>query len=258
MYLELYKNGVMGRTCRIKYLLLNIGLFATALSFSQTAVIEFTDYKIDKQIKLDSSLILMLFPYTDSVKQSMNSVIGFSVTGLTKHQPESTLGNFMADCMKNMAEKKFNKKIAAAFVNYGGIRSYIPKGDITVGTIYELMPFDNLIVVQEVKGKVLQQFLNKTAVGGGWPVSGLTMAIKDRKAVDVKIDGVPLNDSVNYIIANSDYIANGGDDCDMLKSIEKQNLHYVYRDALIEYILFLTKQGKPISSTIENRIRYAN
>lgn len=258
VYLELYKNGVMGRTCCIKYLLLNIGLFVSAFSFSQTAVIEFTDYKIDKQIKLDSSLILMLAPYADSVKHSMNKVIGFSLTGLTKRQPESTLGNFMADCMKNMAEKKFNKKVDAAFVNYGGIRSYLPKGDITVGTIYELMPFDNLIVLQEMKGKVLQQFLNKTAMSGGWPVSGLTMAIKDRKAVNVLVDGAPLNDSSTYIIANSDYIANGGDDCDMLKSIEKQNLQYVYRDALIEYILFITKQGKPISSAIENRIRYAN
>lgn len=248
----------MGRTCCIKYLLLNIGLFVSAFSFSQTAVIEFTDYKIDKQIKLDSSLILMLAPYADSVKHSMNKVIGFSLTGLTKRQPESTLGNFMADCMKNMAEKKFNKKVDAAFVNYGGIRSYLPKGDITVGTIYELMPFDNLIVLQEMKGKVLQQFLNKTAMSGGWPVSGLTMAIKDRKAVNVLVDGAPLNDSSTYIIANSDYIANGGDDCDMLKSIEKQNLQYVYRDALIEYILFITKQGKPISSAIENRIRYAN
>ena len=43
-------------------------------------------------------------------------------------------------------------------MNHGGIRSYIPKGNITTGKIFELMPFDNLIVLQEVKGSVLQQF----------------------------------------------------------------------------------------------------
>ena len=75
----------------------------------------------------------------------MNTVIGFSTIGLTKKLPESGLGNLIADAMKEMAQKKYATKVDAAFVNYGGIRSYIPKGEITIGKIFEIMPFDNLI-----------------------------------------------------------------------------------------------------------------
>jgi 2',3'-cyclic-nucleotide 2'-phosphodiesterase (5'-nucleotidase family) len=60
--------------------------------------------------------------------------------------------------MRIMAEQKFGKKVDAAFINYGGIRSYIAKGEITVGKIYELMPFDNLIVLQDLKGAVFKSF----------------------------------------------------------------------------------------------------
>jgi hypothetical protein len=40
-----------------------------------------------------------------------------------------------------------------------------------------------------MKGSVLQQFLDLTAARGGWPVAGITMHIKDNKAVDVMING---------------------------------------------------------------------
>jgi len=230
----------------------------TQYSFSQTATIDFQDYQIDNQSKVDSNVLLMLNPYKNSIQHSLSAVIGFSIKGLTKRQPESALGNFMADAMKAMAEKKFNKKIDIAFVNYGGIRSYLPKGDITTGMIYELMPFDNLIVLQEMKGEVLQKFLDKMAARDGWPVSGLQMGIKDKKAVHIVIGNQPFSKTTTYLVANSDYIANGGDDCDMLRSIKQININYLFREALIEYVLSMTKQGKSIDTATENRIVYAN
>ena len=230
----------------------------THYSFSQTATIDFEDYRIDNQSNVDSSIIMMLKPYKDSIQHSMTAVIGFSIKGLAKRQPESALGNFMADAMKAMAEKKFNKKIDIAFVNYGGIRSYLPKGDITTGMIYELMPFDNLVVLQEVKGEVLQKFLDKMAARDGWPVSGLQMGIKNKKAVNILIGNQPISKTTTYLVANSDYIANGGDDCDMLRGIEQININYLFRDALIEYVLSMTRQGKSIDTVTENRIVYAN
>src|SRR5690242_2394052 len=54
--------------------------------------------------------------YTDSVDTA--KVIGFAIAPLYKKQPESPLGNLMADCMKLYAEKIYNKRVDAAFVNY--------------------------------------------------------------------------------------------------------------------------------------------
>jgi 2',3'-cyclic-nucleotide 2'-phosphodiesterase (5'-nucleotidase family) len=236
-------------------------LFATLFIYACTTKppqVSYSDYKVDKQTNIDSSYIKMLIPYKDSLDKSMNEVIGFSVHGLYKKQPESPLGNFMTDAIKAMAEKRFGKKIDAAFVNFGGIRSYIPKGDITVGKIFELMPFDNLVVLQELKGDKVKSFLGRVCEKGGWPVStGLTYAIKDKLPVDILINGKPIDDNATYIIANSDYIANGGDNCDMLKNVPKQNINYLMRDALLEYTRMLTSDAKPIDAKIENRVVYA-
>jgi 2',3'-cyclic-nucleotide 2'-phosphodiesterase (5'-nucleotidase family) len=218
----------------------------------------YKDYRIEKEAKKDPSLEKMLQPYAVTLSATMDKVIGFSNNGLSAKQPESGLGNFMADCMRIMAEKKFNKKVDAGFMNQFGIRSYIPKGNISIGKIFEIMPFDNLVVLQQIKGSVLHQFLDKIAADGGWPVSGVKMAIKEKKAVNITINGSPLNENASYTIANSDYVASGGDNAEMLRSVPLQSRGYLFRDALIEYVSNFTQQGKPVDQTIENRVINAN
>lgn len=222
---------------------------------SQTTI-HYKGYRIEDAKKTDSNVVNMLAPYAKTINSTMNSVIGFSTKGLTKKQPESELGNFMTDCMKAMAEKKFGKHVDAAFVNYGGIRSYIPKGDITIGKIYELMPFDNLLVLQDIKGSVLLSFLNKIAERGSWPQSGLLIKLKDKKIAEVTINGKPIDENATYTIANSDYIANGGDDCEMLKGIPINNNGLLLRDVIIEFVQQLTKEGKPIDWKLDGRTTY--
>lgn len=240
----------------LNYFFIAIILFSCTTQ--KPAQLSFANYRIENPVKVDSTVLAFLAPYKDSLGKAMNGVIGFSLSGLTKKQPESGLGNFMADAMKEMAQKKYNKNIDAAFVNYGGIRSYLPKGDITVGKIYELMPFDNLVVLQELNGKELQIFLNHIASRNGWPMSkGITFGIKDKLAVNVLVNGKPIDDNTIYTIANSDYVANGGDNCDMLKKLPQQNKFYILRDALIEYTKLVTSDGKTIDSKPENRIVYA-
>jgi 2',3'-cyclic-nucleotide 2'-phosphodiesterase (5'-nucleotidase family) len=240
---------------------INCFLFLVAITFyscTKPPQVNYTTYKINTQPNVDSVYSKMLAPYKDSLNKSMNEVIGFATNGLSKKQPESVLGNFMTDAIKIMAEKMFGKKIDAAFINYGGIRSLKQNGEVSVGKIFELMPFDNLVVLQQLKGFQLKQFLNKVCEKGGWPVSkGLTYSIKEKQLGDVLIDEKPIIDSKVYTIANSDYIANGGDDCAMLKSIPQQNIYYSIRDALIEYIKLLSIQGYPLNAKIENRVVYA-
>jgi 2',3'-cyclic-nucleotide 2'-phosphodiesterase (5'-nucleotidase family) len=215
-------------------------------------------YRINTERQSDTVLSVLLKPYTDSVNKSMNDVLGFNENTLEKKQPEGSLGNFMADAVLYSAEKKFDTHIDAALINYGGVRlNQLPAGNITRGKLYELMPFDNLIVLQKIKGAVLQEFLNHIAGRGGWPVAGISMQIKNAKALNVTIGGQALNTDTEYIIANSDYIANGGDDVVMLKSIPQQNIGYLMRDALIEYVSDLTAKGKHITVTASNRVSNA-
>jgi 2',3'-cyclic-nucleotide 2'-phosphodiesterase (5'-nucleotidase family) len=192
--------------------------------------------------------------YTDSTDTS--KVIGFAITPLYKKQPESPLGNLMADCMKLYAEKLYNKKVDAAFVNFSSMHSYIPKGDVSIGTIFSVMPYDNKIVLLAIQGNVLKQFLDHQASLGGWPCAGISMAIKDMQAVDIQIDSLPLDETKTYIIAVSDYIANGGNQCTMLKGLQQLDKGFLFRTALIDYVTSFTLSGKPITATIQNRVVY--
>ena len=62
------------------------------------------------------------------------------------------------------------------------------------------------------------------------------------------------NKTIINIIANNDYVINGGDNTTMLKKIPKENINYLVRDALIDYIRLLTKDGKTIDAKIEKRV----
>jgi 2',3'-cyclic-nucleotide 2'-phosphodiesterase (5'-nucleotidase family) len=155
--------------------------------------------------------------------------------------------------------KQANKMpVDAAFINYGGIRlTSVAAGNITRGKVFELTPFDNDIVLQKLSGKILQQFLNHISAKGGWPVAGITWQIKNKTAVNILINGLPIDETLIYTIAMVDYVANGGDDCAMLRPIPQVSIGYVLRDALIAYFMELNTQGKKITATIENRVTNA-
>jgi len=206
----------------------------------------------------DPGLLTIIKPYSDSVNKSMNDVVGVADITLEKKLLEGTLGNFMVDAFFVMAKEKYNVPVDAAFLNHGGIRlTQLPAGNVTRGKIFELMPFDNLLILQKLKGDVLQQLLDLFASRGGWPVAGITMQIKDKKAVNVMIGGKPLDLNATYTTANSDFMANGGDNADMLRPIPQITNGYLMRDAIFDYIKKLKSQGKNISANIENRVTNA-
>jgi 2',3'-cyclic-nucleotide 2'-phosphodiesterase (5'-nucleotidase family) len=224
----------------------------------QSQSLLYKTYGVNNSEQKDSSLLSLIKPYGDSVNKSMNDIVGIAEKTLEKKQPEGTLGNFMADAFFVMAKEKYNTPADAAFLNYGGIRlNQLPAGNVTKGKIFELMPFDNLLILQKVKGDVLQQFLDLIASKGGWPVAGITMLIKDKKAVNVMIGGKPLGPDIIYTTVNSDFVANGGDNAEMLRPIPQITNGYLMRDAIFDYIKKLKGQGKNISANEENRVTNA-
>ena len=243
---------------------ISIVLFCTLLfsisckTVYQPQSVQYVDYRLTQSSKQNDAVVKLLQPYADSVNKSMLGVVAVAGIDLEKKQPEGTLGNIMVDAMLAKAKQAYKIPVDAAFINYGGIRlPVIPKGNITRGKIFELAPFDNDIVIQKLSGKVLQVFLNHISNKGGWPAAGITWQIKGKAAVNVLINGQPLKETEDYTVAMVDYVANGGDDCAMLRPIPQKSIGYVLRDALIEYFSDLNKEGKKISSKIENRVSNA-
>ena len=231
----------------------------------QPQAVKYIDYRLNQSNQPNSSLVKLLQPYADSVNKSMNDIIAVAETELEKKQPEGTLGNIMADAMLAKAKQVYGTTVDASFINSGGIRlPAIPVGNITRGKIFELAPFDNAIVLQKLSGKILQEFLNHISGRGGWPAAGISWQIKNlpagqagKTAVNVLINDMPIDETANYTIAMVDYVANGGDDCSMLRLLPQISKGYILRDAIIEYLSNINKQGKKISSKIEKRVSYA-
>jgi 2',3'-cyclic-nucleotide 2'-phosphodiesterase (5'-nucleotidase family) len=235
-----------------------IVFFVSCKTIYQPQSVTHVAYRLNQSSKQDSNLIKWLQPYADSVNKSMNTIIAVAETELDKKQPEGTLGNVMADAMLAKAKQAYKLPVHAAFINHGGIRlGSVPAGNITIGKVFELAPFDNDIVIQKISGTILQQFLDHISAKGGWPVAGITWQIKNKRAVNVLVNGQPFNQAGEYSIAMVDYVANGGDDCAMLRPVAKQSIGIVLRDALIAWLVEQTKEGKKISAKIENRVSNA-
>lgn len=242
----------------VAWAVLLLALASACTTSYQAQSVQFKDYRITPQATVQPSMAALMKPYGDSVNKSMGSVVATAAIELEKKQPEGTLGNLLADGMLAMASSHYGTKVDAAFINFGGIRlQSIPAGPITRGKVFELLPFDNTIVLQKLSGKMLLTFINHIAGRGGWPCAGISYQLKDKKAINIMVGGAPLNESATYTIANNDYVANGGDDCDMLRSLPQQNDGYVFRTAILEYLQGLTNKGQVVTAKLEKRVSNA-
>ncbi|MFK7982495.1 MAG: 5'-nucleotidase C-terminal domain-containing protein [Saprospiraceae bacterium] len=209
----------------------------------------------DMGMEADAAIKALIQPYKVKLDEQMNQVIGETVTDLKKKRPESTLGNWMADALQRQTEKQIGKPIAFAIQNYGGIRiPQIKKGKITRGMIYELMPFDNTIVILSLNSVEIQELIQHITSGGGWPVSqGIKVTEKEGR-LDIKINGVALKRGTTYQVALPDYVANGGSDSDFLVGKQQQALPLYIRDILIADVEEHTANQQVIESKIEGRM----
>ncbi len=191
-----------------------------------------------------SAIALYLRPLRDSLSQVMDEKLSEAKGMFTKAKPSGSLGNFITDVMFWKAQQKQAQTLGVMY-NYGGIRlNQIPDGPISKGKIYELLPFDNELVLVSIKGAVLKVWLQSVIKSGGWPISR-SLAFTTDSLGDIAFNsGQSISDSVDYYVATNDYVANGGDDCTFLKGVSQIHTGMLTRDVMIEY-LRMTPQVMP-------------
>jgi 2',3'-cyclic-nucleotide 2'-phosphodiesterase (5'-nucleotidase family) len=244
-------------------LLLGFLLLLTACKFNHLAQIQPQSYRMEPQStrsiapQADSTTEALIAPYKARLDTEMNEVVGTAARTLEKAKPESTLGNWMSDLLYEQIFEYTRGNIDFASMNYGGIRiPTLQAGQVTRGKIFELMPFDNLLVVVHADAATVQQFADKIAQSGGIPVSKqLRFEIKNGKAENITLNGQPLQNDKMYKIGVSDYVANGGDDCTFFMDKKRDELGILMRDAIIAYVKKQTAQGKPLDAQLDGRIR---
>ncbi|MBK9291011.1 MAG: 5'-nucleotidase C-terminal domain-containing protein [Bacteroidetes bacterium] len=207
----------------------------------------------------DSSYLSYIHPFKVRMEAEMGAVIGTSAVDMKVHRPESLLSNLVADVYWHEASGILGSPVDVAVVNLGGIRAGLPAGDITRRKIFEIMPFENELVILWLRGEHLIDLLEFFASVGGQGVSGLQMEIRNQEAVNILVGGQPIEMDKMYTLATNDYLAAGNDGMTALNRAERQQpTGLKIRDMLMRYVQKETAAGRHINATLDGRIRVIN
>ena len=204
-----------------------------------TAVQIHENISISANLPEDPEFIKVIAPYKKELESKMNTKISYTSVDLTKQGDNSNLGNLLADFTlqgaDEWAKKNGTNSVDAAVINVGGIRSMIGKGDILTRHIYEVLPFENEIVIVKMSGKQLQGLFDYyIATQKNNPVAGMHIETDGGKPVKFQIRGKPVVPSQMYYIATSDYLSTGGDKMDFFKPGEIISTGIKMRDLFLE------------------------
>ncbi len=139
---------------------------------------------------------------------------------------ECSMGTLIADAM---LARVADQGIQVAIQNGGGIRASIDAGEVTMGEVLTVLPFQNTLSTFQVTGDVLKAALengvSEVEEGAGrFPqVAGMTYAFDasqpaGSRVSDVMVGGKPLDMGATYGVVSNNYVRNGGDGYDMFKS----------------------------------------
>lgn len=208
------------------------------------ARIEGKQLEINSSLEANDSMEAFIAPYKENIDREMNEVLAYSAYNLTKSDGElnTAIGNLMADALMDLSNPVFRertgKNIDIVLLNFGGIRSSIGKGNITTRTAYQVMPFENEVVVAKLEGKHVMEMIRYLIDSGtAHPVAGIELQLEqDNSIKKVLIQGEALDEYKNYYVATNDYLLQGGDNMIFFSEAkEVTNLDYKIRNLLIDY-----------------------
>ncbi|SHG99505.1 5'-nucleotidase C-terminal domain-containing protein [Tepidibacter thalassicus] len=207
-----------------------------------------------KDLKDDEAVKKIVDEYTQKVGPILDEVIGKTVNELDHDRYKlSTLGEWTTDVMKQLE----NADIAVT--NGGGLRTSIPAGDITVGKMYEVMPFDNVLSSFEMTGKQIKEIfehgIENEEIGSvqfsGVKVEYIPGAKKGNKVVKMILDnGEEVDLNKTYKVVTNDFMASGGDGYTVFKEAKALGETIAIRDALIEAV----KKAKVLDYKKQDRL----
>ena len=219
--------------------------------------------EVNNNVKSDREIEKFITPYKNKVDSKMDSILAYSPTNYDKKNGllNTAIGNMMADVALKLSNPVYkarkNRDIDFVLLNHGGIRASISKGDITTRTAYNVMPFENSIVVCELDGETVEELINYLKLSKkAHPISGINIVLDNSyNLIEAKINDKEISKNKIYSVATTDYLLNGGDKMDFFKkSKENTILDYKLRNILIDYF----KQIDTLSFQTDNRFIIRN
>jgi 5'-nucleotidase len=169
------------------------------------------------------------------------------------------MGNVIADAMLDRVK---DQGIEIAIQNGGGIRASIDAGEVTMGEVLSVLPFQNTLSTFQVTGEpivaALANGVSQHEEGAGrFPqVAGMTYAFDLSKEPgsrisDVMVGGAPIDLAKVYGVVSNNYVRNGGDGYKMFR--DAQNAYDYGPDLADVTAEYMAKMG-PVKPMLDGRI----
>ena len=253
---------MMKMTKQIGYAVAVISIAATLLSCGRKDIYDI--YDADHQtVSMDADLPetenSAAVAYMDSLREvygeMMNEVIGYNDHTIDKNRPQDELSNVLTDMVfelgDSISKAVYGEGIDFSLLNFGGIRKPLNAGNITLGDIFTILPFDNGIVLTTIKGSELRKVLAQMSDTTNQPFSHLAFTLVGHDApTDIFVNGKPLEDDATYRFATIDFISGSNRGDNILRdrvTKEPYEIGAVYqtrillREAAIDYIFRVQK-----------------
>lgn len=225
--------------------------------------IEGKQLEINNTLSEVDSITSIVAPFRKRINEVLDSTLAYAPRMITKNDGKynTTAGNLMADVVLIQSNPVFKgrtgKDIDFVVLNHGGIRSIISQGNVTARAAYEVMPFENIIVVVELKGKSVRDLISfLIKEDRPHPIAGLQIVLdKDINLQSVNIQGKPFDENRTYSVATSDYLVSGGDNMGFFKEgLKTVEIDYLIRNAMIDYF----RKVDTIAPTVDDRFIQLN
>jgi len=211
------------------------------------------------EVAPDAAVAATVARYEAEIAPVQNEVIGETTMAITRnYRYESAMGDWVTDIMR-----AYDPSIDFALTNSGGLRVDLDAGTITFGEIYEVLPFDNTLVVVELDGNEVRQVLEEGITGdhGVVQVSGLRFTFDYDATVGSRIvgdvidlsTGLPLDPATTYYVAVNDFMASGGDEYFTLAANPQTNTYVLVRDIVVDWVK-ANSPFTPPDPAVEGRI----
>ncbi|TRZ41070.1 5'-nucleotidase C-terminal domain-containing protein [Robertkochia solimangrovi] len=182
-------------------------------------------------------------PYRQHIDSVLDDPLAYSKKTLSKNDGKynTAIGNLLADIVYEQSDPVFFKRtgnhIDVVLINFGGIRSIISKGAVSRRTAFEVMPFENTVLILELTGVQMKQMADYLRKNKPHPFRGMKIVIdKDHNVKSFLINGEPVADEKTYFVATSNYLAYGGDGMYFLTNpVSSMEIDYLIRNEMIDY-----------------------
>ncbi|HOH98620.1 MAG TPA: bifunctional UDP-sugar hydrolase/5'-nucleotidase [Candidatus Cloacimonadota bacterium] len=203
----------------------------------------------------DEEIAPMIAAQVAVAEKGMDEIVGTAGVYLsrTNVDAQSLMGNTIVDAMRYRTGADF------AFMNLGGVRSDIKSGPVTYRNIFDVMPFDNMVVTFQCTGEFLRRIIETRVEGGrhGMVVSGVNVVYSKKRpnfdrVTTLRIGGQPWDPNKIYTCVTTDFLMQGNAGLTLLTSVPESDITFLQvnlRDAIVHYF----KNNSPIRTKIDDR-----